>query len=213
MIKIRSLDDKDTAQVIKSPLDRSVRRYSPAVLATCDPVSSLIVGYAAFRNRSACGQARSSGGAVMIHARTPWILGVATTLILLSQAAWATDPSFNRKQDVIYGRKFGTALTMDVFTPRKDARGIALILVVSGGFFSSHDAIGPAYVKPFADRGYTVFAVVHGSQPRYTVPEIVQDMNRSVRFIRYHAKDYGIDPAHIGVMGASAGGHLSLMLG
>src|SRR5262249_51444691 len=94
-----------------------------------------------------------------------------------------------------------------------DARGIALILVVSGGFFSSHDAIGPAYVKPFADRGYTVFAVVHGSQPRYTVPEIVQDMNRSVRFIRYHAKDYGIDHAHIGVMGASAGGHLSLRLG
>ena len=38
-------------------------------------------------------------------------------------------------------------------------------------------------------------------------------MNRAVRFIRFHAKDYGIDPDHIGVTGASAGGHLSLMLG
>ena len=38
-------------------------------------------------------------------------------------------------------------------------------------------------------------------------------MNRAVRFIRHHAKDYGIDPARIGVCGASAGGHLSLMLG
>jgi len=38
-------------------------------------------------------------------------------------------------------------------------------------------------------------------------------MNRAVRFIRYHAKDYGIDPDRIGVTGASAGGHLSLMLG
>ena len=38
-------------------------------------------------------------------------------------------------------------------------------------------------------------------------------MNRAVRFIRYHAKDYGIDPDRIGITGASAGGHLSLMLG
>jgi len=141
------------------------------------------------------------------------ILGLATTLVLFSSVGLAADPSFDRKQDVIYGRKFGTALTMDVFTPKKDAKGIGVVLVVSGGFFSSHDAIGLVFVQPFADRGYTVFAVIHGSQPRYTVPEIVQDMNRSVRFIRYHAKDYGIDPDRIGVMGASAGGHLSLMLG
>jgi len=149
----------------------------------------------------------------MHRALTSMILGLATTLVLFSSVGLAADPSFDRKQDVIYGRKFGTALTMDVFTPKKDAKGIGVVLVVSGGFFSSHDAIGLVFVQPFADRGYTVFAVIHGSQPRYTVPEIVQDMNRSVRFIRYHAKDYGIDPDRIGVMGASAGGHLSLMLG
>ena len=114
---------------------------------------------------------------------------------------------------MIYGRKFGTALTMDVFTPKKDAKGIGVIIVVSGGFFSSHEAIYQPSSEPLTDRGYTVFAVVHGSQPRYTVPEIVQDMNRAVRFIRYHAKDYRIDPDYIGTTGASAGGHLSLMLG
>ena len=74
-------------------------------------------------------------------------------------------------------------------------------MVVSGGFFSSHEAINPAFVRPLLDRGYTVFAVVHGSQPRYTVPEIIKDMNRAVRFIRHHAKDYGIDPDRIGVIG------------
>src|SRR5262249_4059304 len=62
-------------------------------------------------------------------------------------------------------------------------------------------------------RGYTVFTVLHGSQPKYTIPEIIADMNRAVRFIRYHAKDYNIDPDRFGVSGASAGGHLSLMLG
>ena len=122
-------------------------------------------------------------------------------------------PAIDRKEDVIYGRKYGTALTMDVFTPKKDAKGIGVIFVVSGGFFSSHEAINPVFVRPLIDRGFTVFAVVHGSQPRFTVPEIVQDMNRAVRFIRHHAKDYGIDPDRIGIYGGSAGGHLSLMLG
>jgi acetyl esterase/lipase len=121
-------------------------------------------------------------------------------------------PTFDRKVDVIYGRKFGTALTMDVFTP-KTANGAAVVFMVSGGYFSSHDAINPALIQPLLNRGYTVFAVVHGSQPKFTIPEIVADVNRAVRFIRHHAKDYAIDPDRIGVTGGSAGGHLSLMLG
>jgi acetyl esterase/lipase len=141
------------------------------------------------------------------------ILGLMAVVSLTPALGAADDPAFERKEDVIYGRKHGTALTMDIFTPKRDAKGIGVILVVSGGFFSSHEAIQPAFVRPLTGQGYTVFAVVHGSQPRYTVPEIVEDMNRAVRFIRYHAKDHGIDPARIGVCGASAGGHLSLMLG
>ena len=38
-------------------------------------------------------------------------------------------------------------------------------------------------------------------------------MHRAVRFVRYHARDYQIDPDHLGITGGSAGGHLSLMLG
>jgi acetyl esterase/lipase len=121
-------------------------------------------------------------------------------------------PTFDRKVDVIYGRKFGTALTMDVFTPKK-ANGAAVVYMVSGGYFSSHEAINPASIQPLLNRGYTVFAVVHGSQPKFTIPEIVADVNRAVRFIRHHAKDYAIEPERIGVTGSSAGGHLSLMLG
>ncbi len=138
---------------------------------------------------------------------------MSSILVSLTPIASADEATFNRKEDVIYGRKYGIALTMDVFTPKKDAKGIGVVFVVSGGFFSSHEAINPSFIRPFIDRGFTVFAVVHGSQPRFTVPEIIQDMNRAVRFIRHHANDYGIDPDRIGVYGGSAGGHLSLMLG
>src|SRR5260370_40273865 len=112
------------------------------------------------------------------------LLGACAALPLANSRGARQEPSFTRQQDVIYGREFGTALTMDVFKPKGDANGAAIIWVISGGFFSSHEAINPAAAKPLLARGYTVFAVVHGCQPRYQVPEIVQDMNRAVRYNR-----------------------------
>ena len=123
---------------------------------------------------------------------------------------------FTQQQDIIYGRKDGMALTLDVFTPAQNANGLGLIFVVSGGWFSSHDHIAdylPVYIAPLIKRGYTTFAVVHGSQPKYAIPETIGDMKRAVRFIRHHAANYGVDPNRLGIYGASAGGHLSLMIG
>jgi acetyl esterase/lipase len=140
------------------------------------------------------------------------VIAGATNFLAVNPVA-GQEPSFTRQEDVIYGRKFGTALTMDVFRPKGEANGAAIVCMISGGFRSSHEAINVGFAKPFLAHGYTVFAVVHGSQPRYQIPEIIQDTNRAVRFIRHHAKEYGIDPNRFGVTGGSAGGHLSLMLG
>jgi acetyl esterase/lipase len=141
------------------------------------------------------------------------VLGLSG-LVLAAGAGWAADaPTFTRTQDVIYGRKFGTALTMDVFAPKENANGAAILWMVSGGWYSDHAWIQPGFVEPYLKRGYTIFAVVHGSQPKFTIPEAVADVKRAVRYIRAHAKDYHIDPNRLGVTGGSAGGHLSLMLG
>jgi len=133
-------------------------------------------------------------------------LRLAALLVLVSlgleEGVRADDPKpadlSTRKEDVVYGHKFGMALTMDVFTPRKEANGAAVIFVVSGGWVSDRQALNNPAVGLFLTeplkRGYTVFAVTHGSQPRYIVPEAVADLNRAVRFIRSHAKDYQIDP-------------------
>ena len=108
------------------------------------------------------------------------------------------------------------ALTLDVLTPPKP-NGAGVIWAVSGGFRSSHDAIaGDGFVRrvrPLLEHGYTVFAVVHGSMPKFEMREIAADMHRAVRFIRRHADDFRIDPNRLGVSGASAGGHLALWLG
>jgi acetyl esterase/lipase len=116
-----------------------------------------------------------------------------------------------RIPDVIYRKKGGVALTMDVFKPAKP-NGIGVLWMVSGGWVSNHNSIDPNLAKLFTDRGMTVFCVVHGSQPKYTVPEIVEDIHRAVRFVRTNAATYGVDPNRLGISGGSAGGHLSLMM-
>jgi len=117
-----------------------------------------------------------------------------------------------RIRDVIYLKQGGCAFTFDVFKPAKPS-GKAIVWIVSGGWFSNHDGINPDLAKPLNDAGFTVFEIVHGSQPKYTIPEIIPELERALRFIHANAKSYGIDPGAIGVTGMSAGGHLSLMLG
>lgn len=113
-----------------------------------------------------------------------------------------------RIRDLIYTKHDGVALTMDVFKPAKP-NGAAIVKIVSGGWKSSHQGISDG---GWPKAGYTTFVVVHGSQPRFQVEEIVADLNRAVRFIRANASKYGVDPQKLGVTGSSAGGHLSLML-
>jgi acetyl esterase/lipase len=141
----------------------------------------------------------------------PSIFALALTLLAGSGFAQSA-PDFKRTEDVIYGRKFGTALTLDVLQPAANSNGYGIAFMVSGGWFSSHDAINPKLVAPLLDRGYTVFAVVHGSQPRFIIPEITEDIHRAIRFIRTNAAKWGINPDKIGISGGSAGGHLSLTM-
>lgn len=147
----------------------------------------------------------------MIMNRTRLLLAVLLTVFIAGSAsAQSGDPS--HKVDVVYGHKMGVALTMDVFKP-EHPNGIGVIWMVSGGWVSDHKSINPGLAKTFTSKGQTVFEVVHGSQPKFTLPEIVQDIHRAVRYIRTHATDYGVDPNRLGITGGSAGGHLSLYMG
>jgi acetyl esterase/lipase len=115
--------------------------------------------------------------------------------------------------DVVFGHKHGMALTMDVYRPEK-ANGVGVLFMVSGGWYSiwAPPEQTRGLFNPLLDNGYTVFAVRHGSSPKFLIPEIVEDVRRSVRFVRSQATEYGVDPDRLGVSGGSAGGHLSLML-
>ncbi len=151
----------------------------------------------------------------MMMYRLKQILSVCALLILGCIDAQA-EVKARRTEDVIYGRKHGMALTLDAFQPEKP-NGAGLVFLVNGGWLSSKDTPLMVTIRPddyaeYLKRGYTVFAVVTSSQPKFTIAEEIQDVQRAVRFIRTNAGKYGVDANRLGVLGASSGGHLTLSL-
>ena len=76
-----------------------------------------------------------------------------------------------------------------------DANGAAILYMVSGGWVSRWappEQMADRF-QFLLDKGFTVVVVRHGSSPRYLVPDAVSDVRRAVRFVRYHAKEWGID--------------------
>jgi acetyl esterase/lipase len=144
------------------------------------------------------------------------ILRILALLVLsLGVAAGALwlylNPPCERTDGIVYGSRNGHALTFGCIQPKR-SNGLGVVFIVSGGWKSHPRQVGAWMIAPLLRSGYTVFAVSHVSQPQASVPETVEDMHRAVRFIRHHSDEYHVDPDRLGVIGASAGGHLSLML-
>jgi acetyl esterase/lipase len=142
-------------------------------------------------------------------------LCLGSILILLGSVAgfgwWYFHPPVTFQTGIVYSHRNGRELTFAIARPQS-GNGLGVVLLVSGGWKSGTNAFHPWMAAPLLRSGYTIFAVTHISQPESTISEITEDMHRSIRFIRHHAREYGIDPKHIGVTGGSAGGHLSLLL-
>ncbi len=118
------------------------------------------------------------------------------------------------QQELVYGRKDGMGLLMTQIKPKVKPNGRTVIRVLAGSWFSSPAWVerNVYYTRRYLEKGYTVFMVAVGSQPRFAIPDEIGDLKRAVRYIRYNAKQLGVDPDKIGIEGGSAGGHLSLCI-
>lgn len=143
------------------------------------------------------------------HAQAQESTGAAAAVA----AAEVVEPPI--QTDLVYGHKDGLAMTMDLYRPEGEANGGAILFMVSGGWYSrwAPPEQLTGLLQPYLDAGFHVFAVRHGSSPRYAIPEAVADVKQAVRFVRKHADRFEIDAERLGVLGMSAGGHLALMLG
>jgi len=99
----------------------------------------------------------------------------------------------------------------------KELKTKAIQIVYSGGAYSRNDpnSFEAAPVRRYLnEKGMTVVTLKYRSPRPKGMPKHItawEDLQRTIRIVRSEAADYGLDPDRIGIMGCSAGGHLTLM--
>lgn len=156
------------------------------------------------------------------------LLPVLLLFINASCQSLSQEGKFKKVENIVYGMVSGTALLMDEYVPANSIRkAIVFIQGSAFGFVYPDNYDQPALkenilsdtayigrcILYLLQNGYTVFTINHRFTPKFQYRDIIDDCQRSVRYIRYHAKEFNIDPGHIGSMGLSSGGNLAAMLG
>lgn len=97
--------------------------------------------------------------------------------------------------------------------PAVQPNGAAVLICPGGGYVHlAMDHEGRQVAEWFNSFGVTAFVLKYRLAPRYRHPAMIEDARRAMRIIRSRAKEFGIDPTRVGVMGFSAGGHLASTL-
>ena len=142
------------------------------------------------------------------------LIGVAA-LSLGVVAAIAAETRTPTEEGIVYGVADGQTLTMDYYAQKGGGVHPIVIIIHGGGYHGGDSKSGSeAYVADFlAPSGYAVFSINYRLAPKYPYPYMVLDTERAVRFIRHNAKKWNGDPKRIALVGGSAGGFLSNMVG
>ncbi|MEO6785602.1 MAG: alpha/beta hydrolase [Chthoniobacteraceae bacterium] len=155
-------------------------------------------------------------------------LSLFTTAALFAEEKPAVKPSSPPKQaprlpdsvelkaDLPYAGNTNERQMVDLYLPKHRAsdKPLPVVVYIHGGgwIFGSRKGGGPALA--FAASGnYAGVSVGYRMSSEVKWPAQIYDCKAAIRWIRGHAKEYNLDPDHIGVTGTSAGGHLVSLLG
>lgn len=109
--------------------------------------------------------------------------------------------------------------TLQVFLPAKaKANGTSIVIFPGGGYVGlSMGMEGLTVAQFFQDHGTAAFVVKYRLPSDMTMLDKsigpLQDAQQAIRLVRQHAREWSLDPARVGVIGFSAGGHLASTLG
>jgi acetyl esterase/lipase len=105
------------------------------------------------------------------------------------------------------------ALTVFV-APGANATKTAVVVAPGGGYeHLSWAKEGTDFAQWLNARGVTAFVLKYRLGPKYHYPVELEDAQRAIRWVRAHAAEYGVAVDHVGMMGFSAGGHLTATAG
>lgn len=139
----------------------------------------------------------------------PAVALLSFTALLAAQNRTPTE------EGIVYGQADGQTLTMDYYAPKGNASHPIAILIHGGGYRRGNSRSGSeAYCADFlAPAGYALFSINYRLAPRYPYPDMVYDVERAIRFLRHNAQRWNAQADKIALVGGSAGGFLSNMVG
>ena len=91
----------------------------------------------------------------------------------------------------------------------------AIVLIHGGAWLAGDASVFYPHARYFASRGMVAFSIDYRllKPDGPTLADCLSDCKSAVRYIRLHARELGVDPRRIAVLGDSAGGHLAAALG
>ncbi|MFM8891793.1 MAG: alpha/beta hydrolase fold domain-containing protein, partial [Planctomycetia bacterium] len=116
-------------------------------------------------------------------------------------------------RDVPYVPDGDEAQKLDIYMPETPPdRPLPLIVHIHGGGWMGGSKF-PCPVVAMVARGYVVASIEYRFSQKALFPAQIQDCQAAIRWLRANRDRYGIDPDRVGVVGGSAGGHLSALVG
>jgi acetyl esterase len=116
------------------------------------------------------------------------------------------------RRNLTYKQIDGTKLQLDAYIPSGGGTRPGVMVIYGGGWVLGSKELSAPLAWVLAQQGFIAFAMDYRLAPAHPFPAAVEDVQASVAWVREHARDFGLDPARIGAIGGSAGGHLSAML-
>ena len=117
------------------------------------------------------------------------------------------------EKDIAYVPDGDEAQKLDLYLPEKAVeKPMPLIVHIHGGGWMGGSKF-PCPVALMVLKGYAVASVEYRFSQKAKFPAQIQDCQAAIRWLRAHSKDYHFDTDHVGVVGGSAGGHLSALVG
>jgi acetyl esterase/lipase len=113
--------------------------------------------------------------------------------------------------DLSYG-PHGEGNKLDLYLPENADAPLPLVIWIHGGGWEAGDKEEPPGLG-LLGKGYALASINYRLSREAKYPAQIEDCKAAVRFLRANAKKYNLAPDHIGVWGASAGGHLVALLG
>lgn len=145
----------------------------------------------------------------------PIALLLCTATLAFSQAGTdpRTIPLWSGQAPSALGDEDRDKPTLTIYVPR-DPVGTGVIVCPGGGYGALADNHEGRQVANYLNGlGITAFVLKYRLGPRYHHPVELGDAQRALRTVRSRAKEFGVSPDHIGIMGFSAGGHLASSAG